>query len=832
MTNDHNTYEWLRFTVCAALALGGSLAAAGCGEAEDTTVFATKPSRASTIALSETGEQVAMVNPDEGTLAVVRTADNSRVTVATGAEPSSVVFAPDGKSAFVANRADGTVVRVDAIDSTPTIGATVDVGSEPVGLALSPSGRTLFVAEFAESRVSVVDTGTMTVINSIKVDRPRGLVVTNNNTADAPDTNDDDETLVVTEFFGTPVVGREGKDDGRVGHVRTFSLASLTETHAITLGSLDSGFAKNGNAMLGTVTTSPNQLGAVAVKGSRIYVTSVAASPEAPVRFDNNVFPVIHVADLETGTEIRDAGGTTNLARKIHDANPTPSPANPRFIPGDLSDVAFLGDSNVAYTVGRAGDVMVRVTFDNASVAIGSTQNKQIDLAGNDTIGKCQGPTGVVIDDVANRAYVNCWLTRKLAIVDLDSQALQQTIDASPAAADAAAQSIQRGKRFYFTGRGRWSAAVGNGAKGGEGWSACSSCHPDGYSDNITWSFGAGPRQTVSQDGSFSHGPGAQKQRIFNFTGIFDEHHDFERNTRDVSGGLGAITTAATAADCNQLDKETQVDLKPNGVAIGGLQKPLKELADDLAIAVCGHKDWDDIDNFVRTIRPPQAARTASTESVDRGRELFVDGGCAKCHGGAGWTVSRRSFTPSSATNAELAQTPFARPGFFPTTWMYDNGAQARTVLSAQPAIAAADATGPAEPTAVPIGQAACVLRNVGTFGVPGDAAATDALELRFFQGAFVRAQGRAGYNVPSLYGLALGAPYLHHGQAANLDDLFADPRWSFHTNAANANFSVVLAQPGKLDDLTAFLRTIDATTEELAVPTDPSTGGSFDACP
>ncbi|MBS1120099.1 MAG: hypothetical protein H6Q90_2327, partial [Deltaproteobacteria bacterium] len=681
MIDDSDNYQRLALGVCAALALAGSLAAPGCAAAHDDTVIATRASRSSTIALAENAEHVAMVNPDDGTLSVFATADNSVVRVATGAEPSSVVISPDSRHAYVANRADGTVVRIDEIDGqTPTIGATVEVGSEPVGLALSPSGRRLFVAELAEGRVAVVDTTTMAVVSAIPVDRPRGLLVTNNNTADRPNGNDGDETLVVTEFFGAPVAGREGKDDGRVGHVRTFSLASLAETHDITLGALDSGFANNGDPTKGNVTTSPNQLAAVAASGTRIYVTSVSASPEAPTRFDNNVFPVVYVADLETGTEVRDGGGTTNLARKIYDALPSPSAQSPRFIPGDLSDLAFLRESNVAYAIGRAGDVMVRVTFGASSVDIGSTQNKEIDLAGNDTIGKCQGPTGVVIDDQRNVAYVNCWVTRKLGIVNLDGQALQQTVEASPAPAAAAAQSVQRGKRFYFTGRGRWSAAVGNGAKGGEGWSACSSCHPDGYSDNVTWSFGAGPRQTVSQDGSFSHGSGAQKQRIFNLTGIFDEQHDFERNTRDVSGGLGAITTAPSLADCNQLDKETQVDLKPNGFAIGGLQKPLKELADDPAIALCGHQDWDDIDGFVKTIRPAQAARTTSGEAVARGRQIFADGGCAKCHGGAGWTVSRRSFTPSSTTNTLLAQTPFSRPGFFPTTWMYDNGSLQRTV--------------------------------------------------------------------------------------------------------------------------------------------------------
>jgi len=693
-----------------------------------------------------------------------------------------------------------------------------------VAVALSPTGRTLFVAEFAESRVAVIDTRDMRVTGSIAVDRPRALLVTNDG-----DGSDSDELLVVTEFFGRPVAGKEGKDDGRVGHVRVFGTGDLAERSDITLAAIASGFTNaNGKA----VTTSPNQLAAVAQSGNRIFVTSVSASPEPPTHFDNNVFPVVYVADLDAAAEVRDGGGTTNLARKIYDAAPNPTPQSPRFVPGDLGDIAFLDDSNVAYSVGRAGDMMVRAVFGADTVITGSAQNQVIDLAGSDTIGKCQAPTGVALDTAANKAYVNCWITRRLGVVDLNAQALVATVESAPGPANAAEQAVQRGKRFYFTGRGRWSAAVANGAKGGEGWSACSSCHPDGLSDNITWSFGSGPRQTVSQDGSFSHGASAQKQRIFNHTGIFEEHHDFERNTRDVSGGLGAITTAPTLADCNQLDKETQVALAINGVAIGGLAKPLKELADDPAVATCGHKDWDDIDSFVRTIRPARAIQTATPDAIARGRDLFVAGRCDQCHAGAGWTVSRRSFTPSSGTNSQLAGAFFVRPSFFPQTWTYDNGTQPRTQISAQPAIANADATGPAEPNPVPIAQVACVLRNVGTFGLPGDTAGTDTLETRFFQGGLVRAEGRAGYNVPSLYGLALGAPYLHHGQAPTLRDLFTDPRWQFHTNAGNANFSIELGKPGKLDDLSAFLLSIDAQTPELSVPTDLATGGSFDACP
>jgi len=831
---DYETYSRLSFAVAASLAIGAS--SAGCSDPvvgpddppADGAILQ-KASRSSTIALSDDGALVAMVNPEDGTVSVFQTSDNARLSkIATGGSPSSVVIAADNKTAYVSNRADGTVVRVSGIDGgTPVVDATIQVGAEPMGLALSPTGKKLFVAEYAESRVSVIDTATNAVVSSFSFDRPRALLVTNN-----LDTSDDDETLVVAEFFGRPVA--EAKDDGRTGYVRLLSLADLDSFKPLSLSPLDSGFAKGGVSTNPTVTTAPNQLGAMQVANGRLYITSVSASPEAPARFDNNVFPVVYVADVASAAEVKDATGTVNLARKIYDAIPTPSPTNPRFIPGELSDIDFVPDTNVAYAIGRAGDVMVRITFGASDVTIGSTQNKLIDLAGNDTIGKCQGPTGVVIDKANMRAYVNCWLTRRLGVVDLATQSLTNALEAAPLSTAAADVSVQKGRRFYFTGRGRWSANVGNGAKGGEGWSSCGSCHPDGLTDNMTWVFAAGPRQTTSQDGSFSHGPGVQKQRIFNWTGIFDEHHDFERNTRDVSGGLGAITTAPTLADCNQLDKETAVPLTFNAAPIGGMARPLKVVQDDAAVATCGHKDWDDIDNFVKTIQPVKAKKTIEPDAVTRGRQLFTDGGCAKCHGGQGWTVSRRYFVPSAATNDSLGTTQFTIPTFFPGTWQYnaDGSGTKRNLTSAQPAIASSDLTGPAEPAPIAIAQVACATRNVGTFGVPNDNAKTDGLELRPSNGNLVRAQGRAGYNVPSLYGVALGAPYLHHGASPSLDDLFTNERWTFHTNAGNANFSLQLSDASKVNDLIAFLTSIDATTAEFNMPTDGGTGGSFDACP
>jgi DNA-binding beta-propeller fold protein YncE len=798
-----------------------------------TAVFSVRASRSSTIAISDDDTHVAMVNPDDGSLSVFQTSDNSRISkVLTGPNPSSVVIAGDGSTAYVANRGDGTVTRVINIDGgTPKADFRVDVGAEPVGLALSPSGLKLFVAEFAEGRISVLDTqNDLAIIDTIAFDRPRALVVTNN-----ADQSDDDEILIASHYYGTPVAGKEGKDDGRTGLVVTWPLTSLHTATKITLASIDSGFPKGGVAGAATVTTSPNQLASMAVAGTRVYVTSVSASPEGQTRFDNNVFPVVYVADWSSGTEVRDGSGTANLARKIVDKI-TAAPGAPRFIPGDLSDIAFIEGSRVAYAIGKAGDVMLRMDYSGATMSIGSTVGKpqEINLGTASVDGTaCQEPIGLIVSGTLKRAYVNCWVTRRLGLVDLDSQTLTQTFEAAPAPASAADKSILNGKRFFFTGRARWSNAGANGAAGGEGWSSCGSCHPDGLSDNITWIFPAGPRQTTSMDGTFSHGPGPQKQRALNWTSVNDELHDFEANVRNVSGGLGAITLANTAlnpVDCATLDKELPVTAN---VALGLSNK---SLADNTAIATCKRKDWDDITNYVETIVPVHALKFSDSASVERGKALFVSGNCNQCHGGSGWTVSSRPYDPTQPTQsdgtgtgatdfgAQLLSIPSALAGFMHNA---DATGTKRKQISEQPAIGAV--------AGVPVLQIACSLRDVATFGVPSanpgtpadDAAAkaaTDALEVRG-AGAPAIAEGFAGYNVPSLYGLAVGAPYLHHGQAATLADLFTDPRWINHTEAGSTNFSLTLANADKLADLIAFLRSIDASTGEIALPS------GFDAC-
>lgn len=241
----------------------------------DTPVLA-RPSKSSTVAITGNDRFVAMVNPETGSISVFDTTTDARIAIVkTGAEPSSIVIAPDDDTAYVANRAAATVVKVTALTTAPAVSPAVDVGSEPTGLALSPTGARLFVAEFAEGRVSVIDTATMKIAATIDApDHPKALAVTNNG-----DANDSDELLVVPEFFGEPT-GVEGSDTSRTGRVRLYKLSDLTPAAAVTLAPISSGFAPTDatGAVIGPVTqTAPNQLASAIVIGSKLYVTTVSA---------------------------------------------------------------------------------------------------------------------------------------------------------------------------------------------------------------------------------------------------------------------------------------------------------------------------------------------------------------------------------------------------------------------------------------------------------------------------------------------------------------------------------------------------------------------------
>jgi YVTN family beta-propeller protein len=199
--------------------------------------------------------------------------------------------------------------------------AEIAVGTEPKGGALTPKGEKLFVANFTSGDVSVIDTASNTVVQTVPLGgNPYAVAITDSGG------NDDSQTVFVSQFFAEPVPGGpgEGFDDGRQGAVFAFSASAYAPTKIILAPMLNSGFTANreplcppplGMAINATfcpdpnappgdpVNTQnpqgafPNQLHALLLRGNRLFVPTIGAAPEPPLRFNTNVQALVNVID-------------------------------------------------------------------------------------------------------------------------------------------------------------------------------------------------------------------------------------------------------------------------------------------------------------------------------------------------------------------------------------------------------------------------------------------------------------------------------------------------------------------------------------------------------
>jgi YVTN family beta-propeller protein len=867
--------------------VGGSYGDAGV----DAPVLLKHPSRGSAAALSPDDATAVIVNRDVGSVTVLSvqyssnappTAQLTReVLLGAGSEPWQAVIAGDNDTAYVVLKKDQKVAKIRYLRTQPVVDGTVAVGSEPTSIALSPTGRRAYVTNWTDGTVEVIDTSTLTRVHTIDLNpalvhtgylgdvaprpalaHPRSVVVTND-----ADGDDNDESLYVTEYFGQQTEAElpdgSNSDTRNVGIVYKVALADYA-VRTIRLSPLaDMGFKDEKGGVAGCY---PNQLQSIAISGSFAYVVSVCASPEGPLGVKATTTPCVDVVDcaplnlIEPVCALPFAGAASALCVDVASVKTTTAPLvsvidtrsdtevpgasqslNARFealfvasntaqaarrFPLFANDIGFVPGSSVGYLTANGADAVFRVRADaqtGALVEVGASTSPFIDLApaGIDAVKAGKAPIGIGLAALEKKsAIVANDVSRNATLLDFNTQAVAggaanpsvvPTSALPPAGSEG--DKVLRGKRFFNTGLARWSLR-------GQGWGACQSCHSDGLTDNVTWYFGRGPRQSTSLDGSFAS-KHPEDQRIFNWTAIFDEVDDFELNTRGVSGGVGAIVSAVSVPPATG----DRIDIVGLGHAnLNGSAAQAADPANPLGLAAAGKlADWDEITRYMKTIRSPRGPSNLDATKVAEGKALFNwDGACQGCHGGEKWTISRRFYTPGIATNAALSTTPFVVPPGFPDALLPARDPANRVLRFAGGNAAAFD-------------QILCAIRPVDTFNVaePGVGIA----ELRVDM--ITKAQGDGnppgegrGYNVPSLLGVATGAPYLHAGNARTLEALFAST-FAVHTHALAPNFltdtdpAVVKA---KVNSLVQYVLSIDEDTPYAAIPNPGAAGGSL--CP
>lgn len=835
------------------------------------------PTRGSAIALSPDNSRLITVNRDVGTVTVM-TVDFSdgkpKMTVvaelAVGAEPWQVAVDGCGHTAYVVLRKDQKVVRIDNLDTTPTVGASVEVGSEPTGLALTPNNTKLYVTNWVDGTLSVIDPTNMSVTSTVDLNKalvdtgklgtvtprpglahPRAVAITNSG-----DAADDDESVLVTEWFSLRTGPESAKGtesdvnwEGLVYRVKVSDSAVDT----IKLPSVkDTGFKDIKDQVTGCF---PNQVASVTIEKGFAYVTSTCASPAGPIGVFTGKNPgstcteATATADCGFGgvcnatgkcdPNTRGAKTTTHPGLSIIDlAAGTASttvldailePLGSARMPLLQSDVGFF--NGFAYTSAMGADAVFRITIKDGQItAIGSANNLFINLRKDDADKGIRLPIGIATSYNLNQtfAFVNNDGAREVTALAFSSQTIAgdaaagdfRITSSSPLpAAGSAEDHVLRGKRFFATGLARWSL---NGAA----WGSCAACHLDGLSDNVTWYFARGPRQSTSLEGSFAS-KNPDDQRIFNWTAIFDEMADFEGNVRGISGGLGAIVTTDGAG------KEVRIDTAAESPPQQGLQGSSADVADPQGSTAHPHSlinDWQDIESWVKTIRSPRRVKGLDQGDIDKGKAIFGTGGagnCVGCHGGDKWTISKRFYKPGDGPNAATASS--SPSSLSNTSWNVGLNGFPTKLLPAADALTGFMRVG-APPGAE---QLQCILRPVGTIAAVGGVvqgvspADVNVLELR--QDMTTNAQGAAdtgrGFNPPSLLGMQVGAPFFHAGNARTLEELFTDLFAGHHQSPLAAVFTPSEAQ---VKQLVAYLLSIDEDQSAFAIPPKGTDGGDI----
>jgi YVTN family beta-propeller protein len=789
-----------------------------------------RPTSSNPIAISRNDRLIWVVNPGNDSVSVIRPDTNTRLArIPVGDDPESIALTPDNRYAFVANAA-GNSVSVIQIDDpawgtfSAKVISTITTGAEPWDVVCSPDGLRVFVANSGQDTVTVIDVATRTVLghidlrNSLANDpdrsrhfQPRGLAV-----------SQDNKKLFVARFLSfTKPGGRQGDDFGKEGLVAvvdidttSYYLSDYKVARAVTLAPQITGFRFPGqtNPPAGDTAAFPNQLQRVVLRGDQAYLPNIAASPSGPLRFNLDTHAFVSVIDGINSASPIDSG--TNKFLNLHLGARDPEAGKRRIFFANPWDIAFTTQSGVgnAYVVSAASDALVKLDVaadGKLSFTVDANTTRYIDL--NDptdpaTSGAAAGknPQGLAITSDGKRAYVANFVSRNVSVVDLTTDSVVAVVQTSdlPIPGSVGETNLV-GAEMFFSSRGNFDAIPGTNSLrdrlSSEGWQSCSSCHFKGLTDGVVWQFGAGPRKSVPLNATFNPHNRSQ-QRVLNYSAIFDEVEDFEANIRNVSGP-GPLPGGALNPNQGLLIGDNgDLNVAPSAVnafALANANRPQVTVtlpgSTNKVPALTAMREW--VRNAVRTPNSPlpgYGAYDATLPEVAQGRHLFLQAGCATCHGGQNWTVSLKDFTsPPAGTEIRTERNPTNFVGNpigaqYLTRFLRDVGSFNLGVP----------------------GQGNFLGNNVGADEKAGAAVANGVLlPAPDALGRDYNSDGQGiGFNVPSLLGLHNLQPYMHNGAAESLAAVVAD----VNHRTDNGKLPDVLSDPAYQALVVKFLESID----------------------
>ncbi len=283
-------------------------------------------------------------------------------TIYVGSSPEGVAFSPDGRKAYVANKADGSISMINTATNYVITTTILDPFVPVQGVVASPDGKRVYAANGANG-IKVLDAAKLTVVDTIPVNAGGGAQVNPQGLAVSPD----GRLLYVSD-----------NHDG--GAVTVIEVATKSMKASLCLGA--------GTMPLG-IAPSPD--------GTHAYIAfSGLDEIEVFDPFGNYVTDVISVGSKPAGIAVTPNG------QKIYVSNELGNTVSVYDTTTSQMTTKPIGISPAGISISPDGSRVYVANSGSNTVSIISTASDQV----IDAITVGSGPAGIAMSPDEKRAYV------------------------------------------------------------------------------------------------------------------------------------------------------------------------------------------------------------------------------------------------------------------------------------------------------------------------------------------------------------------------------------------------------------------------------------------
>lgn len=389
------------------------------------------------IAVSPDGNQL-YVTAQEGDALLIIDPKERRVVakISVGKRPNSVVLSRDGRIGYVSNQWSNTISVIDL--TSQRMVSTLTVGSGPAGLALGPEGKFLYVANSFSNDLSILDL-------TSGLERKR---LTAGHYPYAVQLSPDGRVIYVTNRlsnpvpFRTPPLSEVTLVDTRLQQVvqrKMFHSAHLLEGIALT------------------------------PKGELALVTLVRPKNLLPATQVGRGWMVTHgIGIIELGREGRVAQMLLDEVNAFY---------------ADPYDIVITPDGERAFVTHAGADYVTVVDIRVLRDLLFGASSENLDIYANHLglssryvikrIPTGANPKGLALAPEGRRLYVVERLADRIAIIDTEKMEMVESIDLGGPQTET---PVRLGQRLF-----------NNAGHTFQGQFSCSTCHPDGHEDALTY---------------------------------------------------------------------------------------------------------------------------------------------------------------------------------------------------------------------------------------------------------------------------------------------------------------------------------------------------------